>query len=297
MKSWKVTCCLLLALTSCGSGDEVGKVGGRSVSRAEFEAYLQLQKVPASDPARRAQALDAYLQREAMADAIEAAKVLDRQVLEAEVHEFKKDALLERYFDRYLADKVTDEAVENFYTTHAREFEERRVHVAQVLFRTGHVGSTADKAAVRARAEETLSKLRGGADFAKTAESASDDKVSNGRGGDLGWIKEGGVHPAFSESAFGLAPGELSGLVETPFGYHIIRLIEGPTVVKRPLEAARGDIRYRLREEAKRAESERLMSAMKIERGSLEPATAKTADSSAVDRAATGVAPRNAPAF
>lgn len=281
MKSWNVVGLLLLALAGCGSSDEVAKVGDRSISKHEFEAYLKLKNIPSGDAERRAQALDAYLQREAMASAVEKQELLDKQLLEAEVHEFRKDALINRYFDKFLEDKVNDQAIQNFYTAHADEFEERKVHVAHVLFRTNRAASETDKAAVRTRAEAALTKLRAGADFASVAETESEDKVSSRRGGDLGWIKAGGVHPAFSEKAFAMKPGEISDVVETPFGFHIIRLIEGPSVVKRPLEAARGDIRYRLREEAKRAETERLMSLVRVQRGSAEKEPTKSADSSA----------------
>jgi peptidyl-prolyl cis-trans isomerase C len=90
--------------------------------------------------------------------------------------------------------------------------------------------------------------------------------VSAQKGGDLGWLKEGSIDAKFSKILFGLEPAEISEPFETPFGFHIVKLADGPRIVKKPLEAVAGDIRYQLRNKAKQAELERLMKMAKIER-------------------------------
>lgn len=97
---------------------------------------------------------------------------------------------------------------------------EEQVHARHILIRAEE-----DEAAARERAEELLLRVRGGEGFEKLAEQFSEDPGSAVRGGDLGFFGRGQMVPEFEEAAFGLEPGEVSGLVQTPFGFHIIMAI------------------------------------------------------------------------
>ncbi len=79
------------------------------------------------------------------------------------------------------------------------------------------------RAQARRKAEAALARVRGGADFAKVAAEVSDDPGSKGNGGFLPPAPRGQFVPAFDSAGWALAPGAMTGLVETPFGYHIIR--------------------------------------------------------------------------
>jgi peptidyl-prolyl cis-trans isomerase SurA len=82
----------------------------------------------------------------------------------------------------------------------------------------------AAKAAALVRAESILVQLQHGADFETMARRYSDDPGTKDRGGDLGWFRRGQMVQAFDRVAFALRPGEVSGIVETPFGFHIIKV-------------------------------------------------------------------------
>ena len=86
-----------------------------------------------------------------------------------------------------------------------------------------------DNKQTKAKADEVLKRVRAGEDFAKLAKEFSTDPGSKEKGGDLGWFARGAMVPEFEEAAFKLKPGEVSDLVQSKFGYHIIKLEERKT--------------------------------------------------------------------
>ena len=76
------------------------------------------------------------------------------------------------------------------------------------------------------KAVSLLDSIKAGADFSELAKNYSDDPGSAAQGGDLGFVKKGVFYPEFEEAAYKLKVGELSGVIESPVGYHIIQLIE-----------------------------------------------------------------------
>jgi parvulin-like peptidyl-prolyl isomerase len=84
----------------------------------------------------------------------------------------------------------------------------------------------------RAKAEEVLQRVRNGEDFAALAKEFSTDPGSKDKGGDLGWFGSGQMVPEFDKAAFALKPGEVSGVVQSQFGFHIIKVEERKTETK-----------------------------------------------------------------
>ncbi len=124
--------------------------------------------------------------------------------------------------------QVTEEEMRKFYEDNAAELqgdEQRRA--SHILISFGVAADEAAKQAARAKAEQVLAEVRQnpGA-FAELAKKYSQDPGSAEGGGDLGVFGRGAMVKPFEDAVFGLRPGEISGIVESEFGYHIIKLTE-----------------------------------------------------------------------
>lgn len=255
---------VLSVLAGCSEPPLI-EVDGKEISRETFGKFLAHKNIPESNTSQVQRVLQDYANREAMATAIAAEELLDMDAIEVEVDEFRKQVLLSRYFDQYLKDKVDDAAVANYYAANAASYQARKAHLAHILFRVRPEMSEQERAAKLTAASEALSRINRGEDFASVAKAMSEDTLSAAKGGDLGWMKEGAVSPEFSNTAFALEAGAVSEVISTPFGFHIVKQLAAPQVVSQPLEAVAGDIRYLLRQQAKDAESERLIKSVDLE--------------------------------
>jgi peptidyl-prolyl cis-trans isomerase C len=122
---------------------------------------------------------------------------------------------------------VQDADVETFYKENTERFKQgETVHASHILIGIPQGADAAQKQQARAKAQQVLKKLKGGADFATLARENSQDTGSAAKGGDLGFFPQGQMEPAFEKAAFALAPGKISDVVETPFGFHIIKVTE-----------------------------------------------------------------------
>jgi len=104
-----------------------------------------------------------------------------------------------------------------------------------------------DEAAVRKQAEELLQQVKAGADFAALAKKFSEDPGSRDQGGDLDYFGRGRMVPEFEAAAFALEPDQVSDLVRTQFGFHIIKLADKKPALTRPFEEVRPQIEEQLR--------------------------------------------------
>jgi peptidyl-prolyl cis-trans isomerase C len=122
---------------------------------------------------------------------------------------------------------VSEADSKKFYDENRPRFrQEDSVHASHILIRTGEQADAAAKAKAKTQADDLLAQIKKGANFADLAKKFSQDPGSATNGGDLGFFSKGQMVPAFEQAAFGLKPGQTSGVVETPFGYHIIHVSE-----------------------------------------------------------------------
>lgn len=118
---------------------------------------------------------------------------------------------------------VTNEEKEKYYQENIEKYKRpETIRARHLLVRVLPSDSSELKKEKKAKAEEALKEIKSGKDFVETVKKYS-DAASGESAGDLGYFKREDMVPAFSEAAFKLKPGEMSGIVETQFGYHIIK--------------------------------------------------------------------------
>jgi peptidyl-prolyl cis-trans isomerase C len=139
---------------------------------------------------------------------------------------------------------VQDTDVSAFYAQNLDRIKQgESVHASHILIGVPEGATPAQKAGARKQAQAVLTEIRGGGDFVKIAKENSQDPGSAPDGGDLGFFPKGQMTPAFEEAAFTLKIGAVSGLVETPFGFHIIKVHERKAARTPPLTEVSGQIR------------------------------------------------------
>jgi peptidyl-prolyl cis-trans isomerase C len=139
---------------------------------------------------------------------------------------------------------VDDAQVSTFYQQNLERFKQgESVHASHILFGVTPDAPAEQKTDAKAKAQAALKQIKGGADFATVARAQSQDPGSAQNGGDLGFFPKGQMNPQFEDAAFQLKPGGVSPVVETQFGFHIIKVHEkrGPRTA--PLPEVAGQIK------------------------------------------------------
>jgi peptidyl-prolyl cis-trans isomerase D len=141
-----------------------------------------------------------------------------------------------------------------------------QVRASHILLKT----EGKDDATVKAKAEDVLKQAKAGADFAELAKKYSEDEGSGKNGGDLDYFGRGRMVPEFDQVAFALQPGQMSDLVKTQFGYHIIKLVDKKPGTTRTL----ADVRQQLTDQVsyERAQAQAADLAQNLEQQIRKPA-------------------------
>jgi len=143
---------------------------------------------------------------------------------------------------------VTDEEARRVYEANPAASETgERIEARQIFFRVPAGAKTAERDAVRARAEAVLARIRKGEDFEALARQVSQDRSSSARGGKLPPFARGQADLPIELAAFALQPGQVSDLVQTREGCHILRVDARLPSVKLPFEELRDKIKSSLR--------------------------------------------------
>ena len=251
----------------------LARVNGQPVTKTEFERLIKNVEsgrgpIPADkrDEVMRA-ALDqlityTVLKQEAAARKLAVADTdVDAQVAEMQkqfpneaefnkalaarnttVAQLKADARVDMGINKMMEAELattaaaTDADAQDFYAKNQDKFQQpESIRASHILIMANETADDATKKAARAKIDAVLKRVKAGEDFAALAKENSQDG-SAAQGGDLGFFPHGQMVPAFDQAAFALKPGEISDVVTTQFGYHIIKLTEKKAASVVPLE-------------------------------------------------------------
>jgi peptidyl-prolyl cis-trans isomerase D len=152
--------------------------------------------------------------------------------------------------------------IERSYNTNIDQYTTpEQIRASHVLLKT----EGKDEAAVKSKAEELLKQARGGADFAELAKKYSEDESNAKQGGDLDYFARGRMVAEFDQVAFALEPGQISDVVKTQFGYHIIKLVDKKPAVTRQLADVRTQVNDQLAYERAQAQAANISQALEKE--------------------------------
>ena len=165
--------------------------------------------------------------------------------------EVRKELVVSNFVDTTFGQKVSvseDEAL-SFYEENREKFKTgSSVRASQILVAVKEASGESDRKQALEKAEQLLQRVRQGENFGIIAQLQS-DCASKVRGGDLGFFSRGDTNPRIEQVAFTLKPGEISDIVQTPYGFHILKLIEKRPPRLETYEEARVEILQLLKRE------------------------------------------------
>ena len=212
--------------------------------------------------------------RRAMATEAEAAGLAKDPVVEAAIQAARDRVLADAMLLRIdAANKPTDAALDQ-YTLARYKADTKRFEIPAQIG-TRHILIKSSTSDARTKIEKIQAELKSGADFAALAKQYSEDPGSAAKGGELGMNPRGRMVAPFEEAAWALSkPGDISPIVQSEFGFHIIRLEARQDAGVRPFEEVRESLRKEvltsLLNEARIRESQRLLGAATFDRAAIE---------------------------
>lgn len=269
--------CLGLAPLACGGGGEdetepasriegdsevVATYGDKQLTLEEFT--IEADKLPPqvkpmlSSPDRRRQYLENLIVSRLLVEDARSKGLNEQEDIRKQVKEMENRLLLQKvYKDLQAAVTVTDEDVAAEYNANPEAYSTAEIRTSHILVEDP------------ATAREVLAKVEKNPDaFADLAKQYSKDTATAAKGGDLGFFGRGRMVPDFEEAAFALeTPGEISEIVKSPFGYHIIKLTEKKAGETKPLDQVKEQIRLSLLQKRQRESMEAHIDALKTAKG------------------------------
>ena len=246
----------------------VAKVNGTEIRQSDINfAEEEAGQLPPMSPEQKQDYLVQF-----MADMILVSKAAEDKKL-GDTPEFKRKLafnrnklLMEALLTQTGKEALTDDAMKKVYNDAVKQMgEEKEVHARHILIRAAAGDEKASKEA-EDKIKAIIVRLNKGEDFAKVANETTEDPSGKANGGDLGFFSKEQMVPEFSDIAFGLEKGKISGPVKTQFGWHVIKTEETRVKPQPKFEDVKPQIEQFVTRKAQAEMVTKLRAAAKIER-------------------------------
>lgn len=244
-----------------GDNTVLAKAGDTRITVADLNRIIgyytpEQQEAFKANPENKVKLLQKLIQERVLASDARRAGIDRDPGVREQLDIMTNNQLTSVFLKREVADKisVSDAEARIYYQLHKDDYKtQESVRVRHILVKADKGSNEDTLKAAREKAESVLKRIRAGEDFATVAGEVSDDTGSKGKGGDLGFFTKGKMVPEFEKAAFGLKPGEVSALVETKYGFHILKCEEIKTAGVMPFEEAKKGIMERVARDTKAA--------------------------------------------
>jgi len=234
----------------------LGKAGDYLVRKSDVDRLIayyppEAQSRLQENPAEMQTLVRRMLEVKIIADVARNEKFDQTPQIKKQLDYVADDFLSKEYLAKVVMEKetVSEGDLREFYRQNRKQLGvPEQVWARHILFKVDPTASEKEKNEAREQAEAVLKRARAGEDFEKLAQLHSDDESSKAKGGDLGYFTRGRTVPGFEQVAFNTNPGEISHIVETRYGYHIIKVedhLEGR-------ERSFDEMRYYIQDELQR---------------------------------------------
>ncbi len=221
---------VLILINSCGMDDTtVAKVGDLKITRSEFESRLNqrgrnAQKADATrDSVRKATLLNRMIEEKLKINAAYDMNLDEDEKILGSMKGRKSRLVGNKYFERIVVDQlISEQELKEAFNKQKEEVKASHILIAY----KGALKSRAQRSKAEAKqlAQELAQRVKSGESLSKLAEQYSDDPTAKRNKGDLGYFTYGKMVPEFQEAAYKMEKGEVSGPVESGYGFHIIKL-------------------------------------------------------------------------
>ena len=224
----------------------IAKVNGIEIRQSDLNLAEEDigRDMPANDEAGKRDYLVNYLSDMLLiAKAAEAKKIPDSAEFKRRLAFVRNKALMETVLGEESKAAVTEQALRKIYDDATKTMSgQEEVRARHILFRVNDPNDTTASKAAEDKVKNTIERIKKGEDFGTHASALTEDPSGKQDGGDLGYFTRDQMVPEFSEVAFGLEKGQVSGPVKSPFGWHVLKIEDKRKRQPPPFDEVRGEI-------------------------------------------------------